>query len=294
MSQETLTELEKGIDSDTLQSINETFDAESAYDKYIVEERVRRKRQRQKERKKQLEKAREENIQPAKSENEIRNELEDENIDYELTEHTARITKIVKKENREVFKLHLTDKNGEKITEQNVEIGLPEDKSSEWVRICEMADVDPTYPTELRGEIVPLKINNDSPVIDMPPVNAGLNPIRYKTRRKIQKLSIHPTTQKIKPYVEKSFPLWGTVLLFIVSLISFGISGYLIESSVLLSSVASIPFVLGSAVGLSLSVMYGLYYWGLAGLFLLYITVRKIYKYTAPPIKKMYRYVFPK
>jgi len=293
MSQETLTELEKGIDSDTLQSIDETFDAESAYDKYIVEERVRRKRKRQKERKKQLEQARKENIQPAKSEDEIKNELVDENIDRELTEHNARITKIKKQEHRDVFKLYLKDKR-ENITTQSIEIGLPEDKSSEWVRICEMADVDPTYPTELRGEIVPLKINNESPVIDMPPVNAGLNPIRYKTRRKIQKLSIHPTTQKIKPYVEKSFPLWGTVLLFIVSLIIYGIAGYLIQSSILLSSVASIPFVLLSAVGLSLSIMYGLYYWGMAGLYITYITIRKIHKYTAPPIKKMYRYVFPK
>jgi len=53
MRQDTLTELEKGIDPDVLESIDETFEAESDYEDYIQKERQRREEERERKRQQQ-------------------------------------------------------------------------------------------------------------------------------------------------------------------------------------------------------------------------------------------------
>ena len=166
MRQDTLTELEKGIDPDVLESIDETFEAESDYEDYIQKERQRREEERERKRQQQIkreqEKREKENKQYfQKAQNELQDSLEDEaiDVDSELTENTVRIKKVKKQKNREVFTLSLKEKEGS-ITKQNIEIGLPEDKGSEWVRLCDWVGVDPAQPTEIRGEIIPIIIGN--------------------------------------------------------------------------------------------------------------------------------------
>jgi len=94
MRQDTLTELEKGIDPDVLESIDETFEAESDYEDYIQKERQRREEERERKRQQQIkreqEKREKENKQYfQKAQNELQDSLEDEaiDVDSELTEN---------------------------------------------------------------------------------------------------------------------------------------------------------------------------------------------------------------
>jgi hypothetical protein len=45
MSQDSLTELEEGLDTDVIESINDTFEAEDEYNDYIQKERQKRKKE---------------------------------------------------------------------------------------------------------------------------------------------------------------------------------------------------------------------------------------------------------
>ena len=54
----------------------------------------------------------------------------------------------IKLKNRNIFLIYLKERDNT-VTKQRIEIGLPEDKSNEWVRLCEWFDVNPSKPTEL-------------------------------------------------------------------------------------------------------------------------------------------------
>jgi hypothetical protein len=218
MRQDTLTELEKGIDPDVLESIDETFEAESDYEDYIQKERQRREEERERKRQQQIkreqEKREKENKQYfQKAQNELQDSLEDEaiDVDSELTENTVRIKKVKKQKNREVFTLSLKEKEGS-ITKQNIEIGLPEDKGSEWVRLCDWVGVDPAQPTEIRGEIIPIIIGNDDVEIDIQPQEGGLNAYRFKLNRRFEKFENTERGEKTLDAIEDTFPWWGSLI----------------------------------------------------------------------------------
>ena len=148
-----------------------------------------------------------------KAQNELQDSLEDEaiDVDSELTENTVRIKKVKKQKNREVFTLSLKEKEGS-ITKQNIEIGLPEDKGSEWVRLCDWVGVDPAQPTEIRGEIIPIIIGNDDVEIDIQPKEGGLNAYRFKLNRRFEKFENTERGEKTLDAIEDTFPWWGSLI----------------------------------------------------------------------------------
>lgn len=305
MSEDSLTELEQGIDSDIIESIDDTFEAEESYSEYVEKERENRRKKRERERQEQIkqeQKKREKRIAEyrEKSEKSLRDDIESDKIhlDTKLTENTARIHKIDKMTNRDIFVIHLKEKN-DNITKHRVKIGLPEDESNEWVRLCKWFNVDPSKPTELRGEIVPIKIKKDKTEIDIPPIDAGLNPYSYKIKRTYAKLSSKPISKKAGELIDKSFPWWGTAMgAGIGSGIMF-IGLYLIRIiSVFSSSVIGGIIFLAGAILLSVSITYGLYYWGLGSIAFIFLTlvriVSRMNKVLFPQLKKVYEYFFPK
>lgn len=295
MSQETLTELEMGIDSEVLEAIDETIETEQGYEDYVSEERARREREKKRKRKEQLKKEQQKRQEEnEKYKNSAKKELHEEiNSDVEdpkLTEYTRRVHKVKKHKYEKKFIITVTDKYGE-TTSDRVEMGLPEDKSSEWVRICEQAGVDPSKPTDLRGEIIPMKIKNPEN-IDIPPINAGFNPIRYKIGRTSKKITSKPKVKKLGEYIEKSFPWWGTVLGF-----SVGGAIFTLLSTIELHTLI-LPFyaigVVTTAMLIATSVVYGIKYWGMLLLASIFITIMKTFEFLEPRMKKVYRYAFPK
>jgi len=155
MSQDLLTELEEGLDTDVIESINDTFEAEDEYNDYIQKERQKRKKEQELKRRKQLREAKknqDKQIEKYQNESEksLNKELDDNRIDIDtqITKYTARIHKIKKLKNRNIFLIYLKERDNT-VTKQRIEIGLPEDKSNEWVRLCEWFDVNPSKPTEL-------------------------------------------------------------------------------------------------------------------------------------------------
>jgi len=103
MSQDSLTELEEGLDTDVIESINDTFEAEDEYNDYIQKERQKRKKEQELKRRKQLREAKknqDKQIEKYQNESEksLNKELDDNRIDIDtqITKYTARIHKIKK------------------------------------------------------------------------------------------------------------------------------------------------------------------------------------------------------
>jgi len=300
MRQDTLTELEKGIDPDVLESIDETFEAESDYEDYIQKERQRREEERERKRQQQIkreqEKREKENKQYfQKAQNELQDSLEDEaiDVDSELTENTVRIKKVKKQKNREVFTLSLKEKEGS-ITKQNIEIGLPEDKGSEWVRLCDWVGVDPAQPTEIRGEIIPIIIGNDNVEIDIPPKEGGLNAYRFKLNRRFEKFENTERGEKTLDAIEDTFPWWGSLIGFAVGL-GFMYAGFALQSVSILGTniIAGISILIASVL-ISVSLVYGGLYWIGAILVSCIISASKIGNILFPVVRKRFRIAFPK
>lgn len=69
--------------------------------------------------------------------------------------------------------------------DRRLDFALPSESSKPWVRLCEYLDVDPAKPTELKGEMIPIRRegSSDLPYIEIPPIQQGLNPYVYKYRR---------------------------------------------------------------------------------------------------------------
>jgi len=300
MRQDTLTELEKGIDPDVLESIDETFEAESDYEDYIQKERQRREEERERKRQQQIkreqEKREKENKQYfQKAQNELQDSLEDEaiDVDSELTENTVRIKKVKKQKNREVFTLSLKEKEGS-ITKQNIEIGLPEDKGSEWVRLCDWVGVDPAQPTEIRGEIIPIIIGNDDVEIDIQPQEGGLNAYRFKLNRRFEKFENTERGEKTLDAIEDTFPWWGSLIGFAVGL-GFMYAGFALQSVSILGTniIAGISILIASVL-ISVSLVYGGLYWIGAILVSCIISASKIGNILFPVVRKRFRIAFPK
>jgi len=300
MRQDTLTELEKGIDPDVLESIDETFEAESDYEDYIQKERQRREEERERKRQQQIkreqEKREKENKQYfQKAQNELQDSLEDEaiDVDSELTENTVRIKKVKKQKNREVFTLSLKEKEGS-ITKQNIEIGLPEDKGSEWVRLCDWVGVDPAQPTEIRGEIIPIIIGNDDVEIDIQPQEGGLNAYRFKLNRRFEKFENTERGEKTLDAIEDTFPWWGSLIGFAVGL-GFMYAGFALQSVSILGTniIAGISILIASVL-ISVSLVYGGLYWIGAILVSCIISASKIGNILFPVVRKIFRIAFPK
>lgn len=300
MSQDSLTELEEGIDSDTLESINETFEAEDSYNDYIEREREKRRKEQERKRRAQLKKAKEKQEQQIKqykesSEESLNTELDEDRIDIDtkITDYTARIHKIEKLTHRDIFRIHLKERDN-LISTQRVKIGLPEDESNEWVRLCNWFNVDPSKPTEMRGEIVPIKIRNEDVEIDFPPIDAGLNPYKYKFKRSLNKFSKKQKVRKAGVYIDKSAPLWGTLLGTILGLGILFVGVYLNQfSNILFQILGTLTGVIGAGI-FSISFVWGLYYWGGGLLVIGLMSLSSFARHSSPYLKKMYRFAFPK
>jgi hypothetical protein len=230
-----------------------------------------------------------------KAQNELQDSLEDEaiDVDSELTENTVRIKKVKKQKNREVFTLSLKEKEGS-ITKQNIEIGLPEDKGSEWVRLCDWVGVDPAQPTEIRGEIIPIIIGNDDVEIDIQPKEGGLNAYRFKLNRRFEKFENTERGEKTLDAIEDTFPWWGSLIGFAVGL-GFMYAGFALQSVSILGTniIAGISILIASVL-ISVSLVYGGLYWIGAILVSCIISASKIGNILFPVVRKIFRIAFPK
>lgn len=104
-----------------------------------------------------------------------------DDTDPELTDLKSRVKEVDFDSDAEELNIVYEDNDGCKHSEE-VDASIPEDKENKYVRLCEWVGVNPEYPTELRGEIIP---TNEGSEIDYPPIQKRLNPYSYATKRKI-------------------------------------------------------------------------------------------------------------
>lgn len=299
-SQPPLSELKTGVSDETTENIEATFETESELDEYIRSERKRRERERQQRLEQELEAARQEDTTPVepKSNAELTDELNTEynpNIDTDLSRDTARIKSIDSSFN--TFTIELSTRNGNTFSTK-LDFALPEDTGSEWVRLCNWLNVNPERPTELRGEIVPVTIeDNDSDrTIDIPPIQAGLNSIAYKTHRITNRTLTTTPAQKLTSTLSRTLPWWGTAIWFLVSFaLLVGVFTLPDSAKNGASAILLFPFLIAVSISLMASAWYTLIFWGGIPLKhfggrILIPTLRK----TAYGIKYVHRTLFPK
>lgn len=148
--------------------IEETVESGFEYREYSEEKRQKRREDEIEER---AEKIKEEE------------QREDINLGPELNEISARVTKVTFEPQRERHIIEFEDCNGDTHTDV-VDASVPEDSTNRYVRLCEWFDVDPEYPAELRGEIIPIEETDTGSVqIDYPPIQKRLSPVPYKLKR---------------------------------------------------------------------------------------------------------------
>lgn len=203
-SEVTTTNMDSRVDEELERAIEKTLESEQEFRTYINQERQQRRVQETENDQKEEDCPRTETAQP--TEEEIQEEFESEysiGVDPTLDKYTARVRKVeFNKIYKERFTIKLEDHEGETHVEE-VKSGLPEDASSEWVRLCEWVGVDPATPSELRGETVPIIQEEDGVSIDMPPVNKRLNPLAFHSKRKISK--IYNTLRSIDIIAKSAF-----------------------------------------------------------------------------------------
>jgi len=298
MSQETLVELEQGLDEDTLDAINETFGAEEEYSEFIQQERERRAQELERERQRQIEQAKQEQKEQLeaykeKKESELESELTEKSlhVDANLGRYERRVKKVETCTNSNEFILTLTDREQNEITHA-LPIALPEDTGSKWVRLCDWVGVTPENPTHLRGEVIPYKISN-SEGVDIPPVKGGLNPYAYKLKRAFQKIERNDTVQTAGHYIDITAPWWASALGVVI-----GMAGVLLltiprDMVGPVGEALLLIFVIPLAALASISAMYALKYWGGGALFLVFMVIVYVLKVFVKGCKALRPYLFP-
>lgn len=168
-----MTEREEQIETETVNSIEETVESEYDYRDFMEEERERRREE-------QIEQDINERVESVKDES-----TEDsigERRNPELDRFTGRITEVSFDSQSNNHTITFEDKKGGEYT-ATVDAGLPEDSSNKYVRLCEWLDVNPAYLAELRGKEIPITRKENTTQIDFPPVSKRLNPYAYKYKR---------------------------------------------------------------------------------------------------------------
>jgi hypothetical protein len=185
--------------------IGSTLESEQDYRNYIQEQREKQFQKKFQKKKEEIE--------------------QDYNKNPKLDMFTARVTKI--KFHQAKTGMHIIkfeDVRGKEHTSR-VEAGLPEDKNSKYVRLCEFVGVDPKNLAELRGEIIPIRSSNDEVKIDYPPVQEGLNPYYYRIRRGYSRLAeAIGSREKVKEslsWIRATIGFLLPVIRFLVPVIGF-------------------------------------------------------------------------
>lgn len=163
-----------------------------------------------------------------------------------LTAHTeGRVQQVSPTNTGDAMVVTVELRCGDRFTEE-LSLGLPEEPS-EWELLCNYVGVPP-IPSELRGEVVPIKTprtdgeafldvsmpgvfrSENAPeydvaigdrteeTIDTPPVWKRLNPTLYRLKRKIGERLYHSTLPKqLLETTLSTVAVWGSVLLLTVS-----------------------------------------------------------------------------
>lgn len=225
--------------------------------------------------------------------NSTSNNTEEQTETLNIPRGKARVNKITFNETCEKFEIHAIDFNGEEYI-WNVNADIPENKSNEWVRLCEWKEIDPKSPADLQGQYIPInKLDNDSCVIDIPPIQKRLNPIKYKLHRFNKKLNFiynkYETIQRLHTVI-----VFGTVSLLPLSLTYslFYFTKYasgLEYSSELLNILSEFAFVIGSGLSFGCLFMSVIIYGTLLTEFVEYI-----YENSKKAVNNITEFLFPK
>ncbi len=196
----------------------------------------------------------------------------------------------------------------------SLKTGTPENPS-EWEYLCQYVGVSP-LPSDLRGEIVPIKTPNDSddplldahipsvfhetsgrrgptikrynPTLHKPPALKRLNPLRYKLSRTIVEPLLHkkPATKLVECALFTA-PWWFSALGFVVSL-TLSINAInevgIFSNTVLGLPAAFIGFIMYFTLG-----AYAIATWGKTLLFVLLFSILLL----GSGLKKSYSALFP-
>lgn len=215
MSKNSYTELETGLDTDTVENISKTVESEFTYKSYINRERkIKNKKRIEKLNEKIDKETREQNKRIEKYKNNSIQILTQntEEINPELTDNTCKITCVESIKNTNKFKISYIVKDNTEY-HRTIPMGLPENKSSKWVRLCAWTNSNPTRPTELKDKIAPLKIGLN--VIDIPPRKGGLNYPTYKLKRLLKIFN----TKRISKIVYTSIDILIPLIITTISII---------------------------------------------------------------------------
>lgn len=158
------------------------------------------------------------------------------NHEYNIGRYEAKVEKIVFSEHNEQFTLHITDYQG-KTKEFDLNAGYPENKSSEWVKLCEWKDVNPRRPSKLHNKQVPIVREGSDFKISVPPVQKRLNPIKYKYSRSKMKLIKYLEN-------ESNFQIWKELSTFLIttliSIIMLSILTALLDQFISIKQITSV------------------------------------------------------
>lgn len=265
-------------------NVEETVESEMDFQSYIEDKREEK-----------VKKDIEDELNSGKSTREAQ-ELGENSIDkeYSLNDNTdiglyqARVNKVKFLEDK--FILTLEDKDGENFTYQ-IDAGLPEDTSSDWTRLCEWVDADPSRPTELRGEIVPITRDYDTgPRVRIPPVKKRLNPVAFMLKRAFGKGIIRIAENDIYLMILGGIMFVLPYLLTFASYEVFQYSGNIVQTTTGMEE-----YLGGFLMFLSFVVLVGSFLASVAATFIvskvgLLFIFRNYSRVTSP----IYRFLFPK
>lgn len=171
------------IDDELEHVIEETVESEADFHSYIRQERDRRRQQAIEQVEDEVD---DDTTVDTPSTEDVEDQFEEDydlGQDTDLDKYTARAKMIAFIDRSHKFAIDFEDYEGNVHTEY-IEAGLPEDDTTEWVRLCEWAGVDPEYPTKLRGERIPVTWDSNGDVqLEIPPVQKRLNPLAFTLRR---------------------------------------------------------------------------------------------------------------